>query len=151
MGGGGWETPNRTGIMYLYEKSFEVWKTNEGTLAVSSGSVAGVSRRDGGRCTKSCVERKGEKGKKSGEKQNKRDEWSASGAKQVRERGCMQLVLLERGVGPWREKGEIFIYQESVQSRRDGEKKRGRETEREGQESRHRQVREENIQNIYEI
>lgn len=76
--GGG--DPNITGIMYLYEKILRGLEDQRGTLTMSSGFVAGVSRRDGGRCAKSCVEKKERKGVKSGEEKNKRDEWSASGS-----------------------------------------------------------------------
>lgn len=65
LGKGG--DPNISGIMYLYENYFEVWEAQRGTLTMSSGSVAGVSRRDGGRCAKSCGE-EGEKGSKVGRK-----------------------------------------------------------------------------------
>ncbi len=63
--GGGGSQQNRDNV--LVRKSFEVWKDQRGTLTISSGFVAGVSRRmaagvSGPGCSRK--ERQGEVGRK---------------------------------------------------------------------------------------
>lgn len=140
MGGETWGKggdPNRTGIMYWYENTSR-FGNQRGTLTISSGFVAGVSRRmaagvGGGRREREKVGRK-------------ISETNGLQAERIRERKkmCAAGFIRKEGSG---EKGEGFFSSRSIQSRRDGRKKRG-ERDRERGAGKHRQVREENIQNM---